>query len=165
MSNMVEKSKEKELSRKKRSNFLKKVKRPFVKLVKYIKGINKTTKLIIGVWVLVLLVILIISLFVSGSNSSRQKYYDMEKAMDAGTLAYVEEMGIYPTREGKEIIPLEALLISRDVYDTDVADPSCTGFSIVYYDDENSKYVIESYISCDKYTTKDYSDNLEYGKK
>lgn len=165
MSNMVEKSKEKELSRKKRSNFIKKVKRPFVKLIKYIKSINRTTKLIVGVWTLVLLIILVISLFVSGSNSSRQKYYDMEKAMDTGTLAYVEEMGIYPTREGKEIIPLEALLLSRDVYDTDVADPSCTGFSIVYYDDENSKYVVESYISCDKYTTKDYTENLEYGKK
>lgn len=165
MSNEVEKSKLKEINRKKKNNLLKIVKRPFVKLVKYIKSINKTTKLIIGVWTLVLLIILVIALFVSGSNSSRQKYYDMEKAMDNGTLAYVKEMGIYPTKEGKEIIPLEALLLSGDVYDSDVADPSCTGFSIVYYDDENSKHIIESYISCDKYTSKDYTDNLEYGKK
>lgn len=165
MSNEVEKAKVKELNRKKKSNFLKKVRRPFVKLINYVKGINKDTKLIVGVWVLVLLIILVIALFVSGSNNSRQKYYDMEKAIEVGTLAYVEEKGIYPTKEGKEMIPLESLLLSGDVYDTDVADSSCTGFSIVYYDDENSKYIIESYISCDKYTTKDYTDNLEYGKK
>lgn len=163
MSSKTDKEIVKEISRKKKNNLLKIVKRPFVKLYKLFRTINKDTKMIIGVWFLVLVILSMIALFVANTNASRQKYYDMEKAMNAGTLSYVESAGIYPTIEGKERIPLEALLLSGDVYESDVADSSCTGFSMVYYDDENSKYIIESYISCDEYTTKDYTDNLDYG--
>lgn len=163
MSSKTDKDIVREINRKKKNNLLKVIKRPFVKLYKEIGKINKDTKMIVGVWFLVLIIISMIALFVSSSNASRQKYYDMEKAMDAGTLSYVENAGIFPTVDGKERIPLEALLLSGDVYESDVADSSCTGFSMVYYDDENSKYIIESYISCDKYTTRDYTDNLDYG--
>ena len=40
----------------------------------------------------------------------------------------------------------------------ELTDKSCSGFSLVYYDDVSEKYVTNSYINCSKYTTDGYSD-------
>lgn len=157
----VEKEKAKEVSRKKRNNLVKKIKKIFAKIVNLIKGIDKKTKSIIIVWVVVLALILLMGLLVSSSNQNRAKYYKMENAMTEAVLDYVETEGIYPVKDSKANIPLESLLLGNYLYKSDVADDSCKGYSIVYYNGDEEQYVVESYISCDKYTTKYYSDYIE----
>ena len=157
----VEKEKAKEISRKKRNNFVKKIKKIFAKIVNLIKGIDMKTRSIIIVWVVVLALILLMGLLVSSSNQNRAKYYKMEKAMTEAVLDYVETENIYPVKDSKANIPLESLLLGNYLYKSDVADDSCKGYSIVYYNGDEEQYVVESYISCDKYTTKYYSDYIE----
>ena len=50
------------------------------------------------------------------------------------------------------------MLLSNDLTEEDIAHKSCDGFSIVYYDDEQDEYVIDSYLNCKKYTSKNYWD-------
>lgn len=159
--NKIEKEKAKEVSRKKRNNFVKKVKKVFSKIVTKVKGINDKTKSIIVVWAIIVLAIILMALLVSCSNESRAKYYKMEKAMTEAVLDYVKTEEIYPVKDSKANIPLESLLLGNYLYKSDVADDSCKGYSIVYYNGDEEQYVVESYISCDKYTTKYYSDYIE----
>ena len=44
------------------------------------------------------------------------------------------------------------------MYDDDIKENKCEGFSVSYYDDKKEDYVINSYINCKKYTTRGYSD-------
>ena len=159
--NKLEKEKSKEVSRKKRSNFVKKIKKIFSKIVNKIKSIGTKTKAIVLVWVVIILLIVLMALLVSTSNESRAKYHKMEKAMTDAVLDYVKTEEIYPVKDAKANIPLESLLLGNYLYKSDVADDSCKGYSIVYYNGDEEQYVVESYISCDKYTTKYYSDYLE----
>lgn len=156
-----DKEKAKEVSRKKRSNLVKKVKKIFSKMVSKIKGIDSKTKSIIVVWAIILVVILLMALLVSSSNENREKYYKMEKAMTDAVLDYVKTEGIYPVKDSKANIPLESLVLGNYLYKSDIADDSCKGYSVVYYNGDEEQYVVESYISCDKYTTKYYSDYIE----
>jgi hypothetical protein len=41
---------------------------------------------------------------------------------------------------------------------TAIDDDTCDGFSVVYYDDDKSEYVIDSYLNCKRYTSKYYWD-------
>ena len=159
--NKVEKEKAKEVSRKKRSNFIKKIKKIFSKVVNKIKNMDSKTKSIIVVWTIIIIVIALMGLLVSSSNQNRAKYYKMEKAMTDAVLDYVETEEIYPVKDSKANIPLESLLLGNYLYKSDVADDSCKGYSIVYYNGDEEQYVVESYISCDEYTSKYYSDYLE----
>lgn len=159
--NKIEKAKEKEVLRKKRSNFVKKFKKIFSKIVNKIKGIDSKVKSIIVVWVIIVVTIVLMASLVSCSNQNRAKYYKMEDAMTAAVLDYVETEKIYPVKDSKANIPLESLLLGNYLYKSDVADDSCKGYSIVYYNGDEEQYVVESYISCDEYTSKYYGDYLE----
>jgi hypothetical protein len=159
--NNIEKEKAKEVSRKKRSNFIKRIKKIYSKVVNKVKSIDKKTKLIIAVWLVILLIICLLALLVTTSNASRKKYYDMEKSMDNAVLNYVRAAGVYPVKDSKANIPLESLLLGNYIFKKDIADDSCKGYSIVYYNGDEEQYVVESYISCDEYTTKYYSDYIE----
>ena len=159
--NKVEMEKAKAVSRKKRSNLVKKIKKIFVKFASKIKNINGKAKAIILVWTVVVVLVALLAVLVSSSNESRAKYYKMEDAMTKAVLDYVETEEIYPVKDSKANIPLESLLLGNYLYKSDVADDSCKGYSIVYYNGDEEQYVVESYISCDEYTSKYYSDYLE----
>ena len=130
-------------------------------LANIVKGVDKKTKSIIMVWVVVVVLILLMALLVTSSNENREKYYKMEKAMTDAVLDYVKTEGIYPVKDSKANIPLESLVLGNYLYKSDIADDSCKGYSVVYYNGDEEQYVVESYISCDKYTTKYYSDYIE----
>lgn len=156
-----DKEKAKEVSRKKRSNLVKKIKKMSSKIINIVRGVDKKTKSIIMVWVVVVVLILLMALLVTSSNENREKYYKMEKAMTDAVLDYVKTEGIYPVKDSKANIPLESLVLGNYLYKSDIADDSCKGYSVVYYNGDEEQYVVESYISCDKYTTKYYSDYIE----
>lgn len=165
-------NKEKDVFRKKKNNFKKSMKKIgkknksfFTNIIDKIKKTNRTVKIIVLVWVLVVLLIVGLILLCAFSNSSREKYYEMEKAMDAATLDYVETTSLYPTKDSKAKIPMESLVLDNYLYESDIADKSCTGYSIVFYNGDDKVYSIESYINCDKYTSKGYNDYIDYGIK
>lgn len=159
--NSIDKKKEKELIRKKRKNFIKKIKRYFINITNKFKNIDKTNKSIIVVWSIILVTIILMATFLSVNNESRKKYYKMEKAMTDAVLDYVNTENIYPVKDSKAYIPLESLKLGNYIYKSDIVDSSCKGYSVVYYDDTDEKYVVESYISCADYTSKYYNDYKE----
>ena len=42
-----------------------------------------------------------------------------------------------------------------------VTDKTCRGYGLVYYDEEDSDYVVNSYINCKHYTTKNFAMDFE----
>ena len=124
---------------------------------KYI-SMDKVTKQIIYVWAGVFLVIIAMISFIALSNSAVKKYTDMEEAMNNAALNYAESIDLYGTKDEKVKLPLKSLILSNDIAEKDIAHKSCDGFSIVYYDDELDKTVVESFISCDRYTSEFYND-------
>ena len=124
---------------------------------KYI-SLDKFSKQILFVWVGILLIIVCMAIFVSLSNASLKKYARMEAAMDEAAFNYSYNNDVYGTKDEKVKLPLKSLLLSNDLSEEDVAHKSCDGFSVIYYDDELEKYIVESFISCDRYTTDFYND-------
>lgn len=154
--------KKKEISKKKIKKVLSNIKQFFSDLFDNIKtkynSMNKTTKQIMFVWLGVFCIIVFMVLFVSLAKLSSKKYINMESAMDKAALNYVESGNMYATKDEKIKIPLKSLLLTEDMSEEDVAHKSCDGYSVVYYNDEDEKYIVESYISCDKYTSDFYND-------
>lgn len=158
----ISKTKKKKLS-------LKKIKKIFVnigrKIVKYVKSLwekfmalPRNTRYIVYVWGVVFLVIVFLIAISRGNNIFLEDYQNLEKAMNVGALDYVETYSLYPVKGNKLKLDLEFLEENNYVYSEDIKDKTCAGFSLVHFDDEEEKYVISSYINCDKYTTEGYSD-------
>ena len=174
----ADKEKVREIRRKRRTIVKKKIKKllkPIKVLKQKFEDMNKSTKAIILVWVVVLLVIVFLSLLVSLSNSNRVKYYEMEEKLYEGTLAYVTAENVYPTSDNKAYIPVESLILDgyvkkKDFTDTvdkdkDGSNDLCKAYSIVYYNGDEEQYSIESFVSCNKYTSKYFNDYLDYLEK
>lgn len=154
--------KKKNIMKKKVRKIVQKVKMFFVDNFNKIKNkynsLDKFSKQIIFVWLGVLLIIVCMSIFVSLSKASLKKYTNMEQAMDEAAFNYAYNNDVYGTKDEKVILPLKSLLLTDDLSEEDVAHKSCDGFSVIYYDDELEKYIVESFISCDRYTSEFYND-------
>ena len=46
-----------------------------------------------------------------------------------------------------------------------VANKTCNGFAVVYFNEEEEKFESKGYINCKKYTTKGYKDVVDLDKK
>lgn len=147
----------------------KKVKKAFAnlmnKIVKKVKELwNKFMTLpnkvryIVYVWAIVFLIVIILIVASRNNNEFLKDYQNLESAMNTGALDYVNSHSLYPVKDNKLKLDLEFLKEDNYVYEEDINDKSCVGFSLVHYDDKEEKYVINSYINCDKYTTEGYSD-------
>lgn len=178
----TDKEKIKEINKKKKSIFKSEVKKTLNKVKKFfsskcdaVKKMNKSTKAIILVWVLVVLVVGLMALLVGISTSNREMYHEMEDLLYEGTMSYVTESNVYPTVENKAYIPLESLILGNHVdeskfldkvdKDKDGKKDLCKGYSIVYYNGEEEQYSVETFVSCNKYTSKYYNDYLDYLEK
>ena len=174
--------KKSELKVKKKKIFKKNIKKvlstiinPFKGIINKINKMNHTTKVILLVWIVIILLILFMALLVGLSKNNRTRYYEMEEKLYDATLNYVTNENVYPTKENKAYIPLESLIVgnyaSKKVFtdnvdrDKDGNDDLCKGYSVVYYNGEEEQYSIESFVSCDKYTSKYYNDYLDYMEK
>lgn len=154
---------------KKKKFTLKKVKKVFVNLFnaignkvkalwKKFKSLPNTTKYIIYVWAIIFILIVVLILVSNSNNGFLKDYKNLEKALNAGALDYVETNSLYPVKDNKLKLDLEFLLEDNYVYAEDVKDKTCSGFALVHYNDETKEYVVSSYINCEKYTTEGYND-------
>ena len=157
------------MKKKKKKFTLKKVKKLFLTLWKKVleklkdlkdkfMALPVITRKIIYIWSGVVVIVFIL-IFASYNNGVLlDKYYSMEKEMNASALDYVETNELYPVIGSKLKLDLEVMKEYNYIYEEDIADNSCEGFSLVYYDDIDKEYVIDSYVNCNKYTTKGYAD-------
>ena len=169
------KDKKKKIAKKKMKKIGLYIKKPFSVIRNKLNKMNQTTKVVVLVWVVVILLISFMALLVGVSKSNREMYYDMEEKLYNATLSYVTQQNVYPTSENKAYIPVESLIIDNYVTkkdftdrvdrDKDGSNDLCKGYSVVYYNGEEEQYSIESFISCDKYTSKYYNDYLDYLEK
>lgn len=123
----------------------------FMQLPKYVRSI-------IYVWMLVIFVIIGLVIVSSRNTNFLSDYKDFEKIMSDSALDYVKTNEFYPTEDSKLKVDMHVLIDYGHMYEEDIVDKSCSGFSIVYYDDKEEDYRVESYLNCKKYTTDGYND-------
>ena len=158
---MVKRRKKKKSFKKIRKFFVelwKKVKGWFVYLIKQFLNLPKKIRYIIYVWSIVVLLIVIIIVASSTNNKYLSKYEQIEEDINYATSVYVREKALYPLQENKLKLDINVLIDENLMYDDDIKENKCEGFSVSYYDDKKEDYVINSYINCKKYTTRGYSD-------
>lgn len=154
---------------KKKKNVFKKLKRIFVRLGKLIAdeikelwdkfmGLPKKVRYVIYIWLGVILLIVLLILASHNNSNFLNNYYNMESSMNEAALDYVNSYELYPTKDSKLKLDLSVLKDFNYIYEEEIADNSCEGFSIIYYNDIDEKYVVSSYVNCDRYTTKGFSD-------
>lgn len=153
--------------KKKKNNNIKK------KVIKFCKRITSTVKMwidkfkslpskvktLIYVWSVVLVLIIMLIVVSSVNNNFLNKYYNIEKEMNNSALDYVKTQEIYPTSGNSFKLSLDVMKEFNYINPDFVSDSTCDGYSLIYYNSENDDYDVESYISCEKYTTKGYSEN------
>ena len=136
-------------------NFFKKCYENFMKL-------SKTVRIIIGVWVAVILVILILVVASNANNKKIKEYGEIEKMLNEAAIRYVEYSDINkPTVSTKLRLDAQGLIdlgyVDKDVFENKL----CKGYSIIYYNENGENPVVESFINCKGYTSKDYFVNLD----
>ena len=155
-------------AKKKKNSFKRVLKRTLRKTVEFFVNLKnkfmslpKKARYIIYVWVAVLVVILVL---IIGSNASSKKldeYHAIEQTLTEASKSYVTKNGITPNVGKKLRVDLDMLKDSKYIKDEDITDKTCIGYSVVYYNEETSEYVINSYINCKHYTTKNYAFDYE----
>lgn len=149
------KRKKKKLSFKR---ILKIIKRKLKELWENILAIPKQTKIIIGIWTGIVLVIIV--LIIVGNSNKRfiEEYKSIENSVDNAMLKYVTDNSFYGTVDAPIKMPVE-ILVDYGVDASSLEKHDCTGYSLYYYDDENETNEISSYIACADYVTSGYSSN------
>jgi hypothetical protein len=159
----------KEQIKKRFKKFLNRLKKFFIRIWNQIKKIAiqlkdkfmelpKKIRLIIYVWALVVVSLLFFIFATSASKKFYEKYSTYEQNINAAALKYVKAKGIYATVDNKLKIDLNVLQEENYVSPADIADETCEGISVVYYDDDKAEYIIDSYLNCKRYTSKYYWD-------
>lgn len=159
----------KDVLKKKIRKFWIKTKKLCIKIWDYIKKVVKQLKdkfmelpkkirMIVYVWGAVLVVLLLFILATSSSKKFYNKYSTFEDNLSAATLRYVMDKKIYATIDKKITVDLAVLKEEKYLSTIAIDDNTCDGFSVVYYDDDKSEYVIDSYLNCKRYTSKYYWD-------
>ena len=137
--------------------WLKKIKKLLNELIKMLKNSSKQFKMLLIMWIVIILIIMILFVLCSSNNKTIQVHQKMEDKISEAAISYVEENGIYPTVEQKLRLNIETLFYS-EYLDEESVDNTCSGYSIVFFDEADSKYKADSYINCDKYVTKGYTN-------
>ena len=151
-------------TKKKKRTFKRTVKRALRKTIQFFVNLkNKFMSLpaklryIIYVWVAVLFVIIVLIIGSNASTKKLDKYHAFEQALTNASKEYVTKNSITPNVGKKLKLDLDMLKDSKYIKSEDITDNTCRGYSIVYYNEETSEYVINSYLNCKHYTTKDFA--------
>ena len=123
----------------------------FMSLKSYVRAI-------VYVWVAIAVVLVAFILLSNSNNKFVKAHEDIELAIKNATLDYVKSNNVYPTEAKPVKLSLDMLKLDNYIYESDITDKSCKGYSTVYYDDEHYDYKVKSYINCDKYTTDGYKN-------
>lgn len=157
-------------SSKKKVNLLTKIKRFFKKIVKIIgvslvslwesfMALSATVRYIVCIWVAVVLLIVGFVFLTSQNNKMMSEYAAIENAFNVSALDYVKTNGIYPVKTNPLKLSSDAMINLGYLYESDITDNTCYGYSLIYFDDKDNDYHIESYLNCKKYVTEGYSKN------
>lgn len=157
---------------KKKSTFWKRLKRNFKKIIRNIvkffimikdkfMSLPQKLRYIIYVWVIVLIVIVIMIVGSKKTANNLSSYYEMENMINEATLSYVTKKELYPNVGKKLRVDMNLLIDENYLSETYITDKSCIGYSVVYYNEEESEYKIDSYINCKHYTTKNFAEDFE----
>jgi len=152
------------MEKKKKSGFkrtLRKIGNWFVSLKNNFFKLKKHVRYIIYVWAIVILVLLLLVACTNINSKKIDKYQKMETELKTATLTYVMRNEIYPNVSNKWTITLEELKEMHYISDKEIPDNSCKGFSVVYYNENQEDYVVNSYINCKHYTSKNYLEEKE----
>lgn len=139
-------------------NLWEKIRDFVVSLLKQFLSLPKKIRYIIYVWAAVVVLVIIIIVASSTNNKYLSKYKEIEEDINYATSIYVKENALFPLQENKLKLDINVLLDENLMYDDDINENKCEGFSVSYYDENQEDYVINSYINCKKYTTRGYSD-------
>ena len=150
---------------KKIANFFKKVGKAIADL--FMKGVNKFRSLpkyiriIVYIWTAIVLILIILVIGVDNNKKKLAEYQKMEEAVRTAAIAYSESHDFYSTVTKKLKVNVEVLQEEKLLSKDDI-DRSCHGFALVYYNDSTDEYIADSYINCNKYTTKGYGEYRNY---
>lgn len=146
-------------------NLVKKIKNGLRKMYTKFMDMPKKTRMVIGIWGIVVVLILIVIIIGSANNKFLDKYKTFETKINDSALNYVKENKIYPLETNKLKLDFNALIDEGYLGENTIDDKTCRGFAIVYVDgdvdtndESKTKFNINSYIHCGNYTTKGYSD-------
>ena len=157
-------------SSKKKVDLFKKIKRFFRKLIKIVgvslkslcdsfMSLSLTVRSIICIWVVVVLLIVGFVFLSSQNNKMMSEYAAIENAFNVSALDYVKTNGIYPVKTNPLKLSSDAMINLGYLYESDITDKTCYGYSLIYFDDKDNDYHIKSYLNCKKYITEGYSKN------
>ena len=155
---------------KKKNNFFKKFKKILKKLLKIIvvsikslwesfMGLSLTVRYVIGIWAIVLFLIVGFVFLSSYNTKMMAEYSAIEKSLDVAALDYVKTNNVYPVKSNPLKLSSDAMINLGYLYESDITDKTCYGYSLIYFDDKDNDYHIESYLNCKKYITEGYSKN------
>lgn len=130
----------------------------FKNMYKNFMSLPKNVRYIICVWGVIVVVILALIIGSSSNAKFLEQYAVMEEELNASALDYVNTKKLYPTMDNKLILDMEVFRDYNYLYDDYVVDDNCTGFSVIYMEESTEKYIINSYLNCDHYTTEGYND-------
>lgn len=134
------------------------VKSFFINLWKKFMSLSLKIRLIIYVWLIVVISLCAFIIFSNASKKFYAKYEKFENNISTRALQYIKENNFYTTKENKLKVNLETLKEHGYVDVTHISDDTCEGISVIYYDDSKEEYVVDTYLNCKKYTSKNYWD-------
>ncbi len=123
---------------------------------KKFKNTTKEFKIILGIWVIVLVVVLIVVLSVKFNKANKLKHEKIENEIKIAAYDYVKEKQLDATSNQKLRLNMEIFIDNGNLSSKAITDDTCSGYALVYYDEDKSNYVIEPYISCKNYVTEGY---------
>ena len=129
--------------------FFKKSYNSFMNLKSYIRYI-------IYVWTIILIFIIVFIVLSNKNNQFIKEYNTYEDNFKNVSLEYIKEKNVFPSKAQPMKLSLDMLRADRYITTKEIADTSCVGYSLIYYDDVHEDYNIKPYINCDKYTTEGY---------
>lgn len=136
-------------------NFIKKI---IITLKDKFMELPKKIRMVIYVWCAVIVILFMYIAITNGSNKFYAKYNEMENTISDRALKYVEDRNFYATKDSKLKIDLQTLKEEKYVTSAILTDNTCDGISVVYYDDVKDDYVVDTYLNCKRYTSKNYWD-------
>lgn len=121
-------------------------------------------RMIVGIWLGIFLILVLLILFTNNNNKKLESYHAIENQMNQAMLKYAVNHSIYTTNDTPFKMSLDALIRYTDLNESSLFDSTCTGYSVLYYNDlredskEEEKYRVQSFIHCNSYTTSNYND-------
>lgn len=130
------------------------IKNFFVNIYDNFMKLKPVWRKVVILWIVVLLVIILLIAICGGNKITNNNHSKMEKTLVNSAIDYAKTNGLYGSVDQKLKVSLEELVDQGFMYKEDITDSSCTGYALLYYDED---YHGDAYLLCKRYTTEGYS--------